>query len=345
MLRETQAPALSWPEKTMSVIQQRQLEACEKRLRAFPAFGLFNGCTDKNVNDLWQISYDAREGLDAPRLVRAADLTHTVVSRLPAESLLLTMPEFDLVQQLLNSRDGLRLTEWHEAVPAESLVRRLWCSVQVDPDSGDVSLRMEAQMRLALMRLMGTDAYRQLRERVNRLNVAVICALNVYGILYADDVFDSLGDLVLGFDRHLAERMLRIAFDYCHSRDGGMVLLHPALADPERAMHGLCRVDLRPYAEIDPAEPAPQMLLSDTEHQAMHRLCALIEDSLRPDYASYYCVEDLRFLAKQSVSFETLTEVLASQLAVRPTGDMLDGLRQLQMSAPGFVCMRARKVH
>ncbi len=345
MLREYHIPALSWPEKTMSVIQQRQLEACEKRLRALPAFGLFNGCTDTNVDELWRISYDVKEDLDPERLIRVEELAATVIRRLPAEALLLTMPEFELVQQLIASRDGLRVTEWHEAVPAESLVRRLWCTVRVDPDSDDVSIRMEPQFRLALMRLMGTEEYQMLRERVTRVIIAVICAQNVYGILYADDVFDSLGDLLLGFDTNLAERMLRIAFDYCLSRDGRMVLLHPALADPERAMQGLYHVDLRPYANVDPAEPAPQMLLSDTEHQAMHRLCALIEDSLRPDYAAYYCVEDLRFLAKQSVSFETLTEVLASQLAVRPTADMLDGLRQLEMSSPGFVCMRSRKVH
>ena len=332
----------------MSVIQQRQLEACEKRLRTLPSFGLFNGCTDENAEQLWRISYDARETLNPERLMSMAELTLSVIRRLPAEALLLTMPEFDLVQQLLNTRDGLRLTEWHETAPAESLVRRLWCSVQTgDEKAGDdeVYLRMEPQLRLGLMRIMGTEEYRLLRERVNQLNIAVICALNIYGILYADDVFDSLGVLMLGFDRSLAERMLKIAFDYCHSRDGSMVLLHPALADPERAMQGLYHVDLRPYAEVNPAEPAPQMLLSETEHQAMHRLCALIEDSLRPDYLAYYCVEDLRFLAKQSVSFDTLAEVLSSQLAVRPTADMLDGLRQLQMSAPGFVCMRSRKVH
>ncbi len=345
MLREFQAPALSWPDKTMSVIQQRQLEACEKRLKALPAFGLFNGCTDANVQELWRCSYDAQEEPKPARLVRMAELTRSVIRRLGAEALLLTMPEFDLVQQLLNSRDGVRLTEWHETAPAESLVRRLWCSVHVDPESDSVTLRMEPQLRLALMRLMGTADYGPLRERVNRVNIAVICALNVYGILYADDVFDSFGDLMIGADRALAERMLRIAFDYTLGRDGRMVLLHPALADPERAMKGLYHVDLRPYAEVDPVEPAPQMLLSDTEHQAMHRLCALIGDSLRPDYSPFFCVEDLRFLAKQSVSFDTLAEVLASQLAVRPTADVLDGLRQLQMSAPGFVCMQSRKVH
>ncbi|MBR4457389.1 MAG: hypothetical protein IKS31_00305 [Clostridia bacterium] len=345
MLREFHTPSLSWPDKTMSVIQQRQLEACEMRLRRLPSFGLFNGCTEENVDQLRRISYDAREHLNPPGLMHVADLTLTVMRRLPAEALLLTMPEFELVQQLLNDRDGLRLTEWHETAPAESLVRRLWCSVQTGEGGDSVSLRMEPQFRLALMRLMGTDEYRQLRMRITQLNIAVICALNVYGILYADDVFDSLGDLLLGFDISLAERMLKIAFDYCLGRDGKMVLLHPALADPEKAMQGLFHVDLRPYAEVDPAEPAPQMLLSDTEHQAMHRLCALIEDSLRPDYSAYYCVEDLRFLAKQSVSFDTLAEVLAAQLAVRPTDDMLDGLRQLQVSSPGFVCMLSRKVH
>ena len=86
MLREFQAPALSWPDKTMSVIQQRQLEACEKRLRTLPSFGLFNGCTDGNADALWRISYDAREDLNPRRLIRMAELTAMVFSRLPMET-------------------------------------------------------------------------------------------------------------------------------------------------------------------------------------------------------------------------------------------------------------------
>ena len=42
MLRETNVQRLHWADKTMSVIRQEQLEACEKRLSALPQMTVFD---------------------------------------------------------------------------------------------------------------------------------------------------------------------------------------------------------------------------------------------------------------------------------------------------------------
>lgn len=42
MLREGNTHALTWADKTMSVIRTRQLEACEQRLLRLPTSGLFS---------------------------------------------------------------------------------------------------------------------------------------------------------------------------------------------------------------------------------------------------------------------------------------------------------------
>ena len=49
MLRESNMQTLTWADKTMSVLRERQLEACESRLASLPSFGLFTGCIDENA--------------------------------------------------------------------------------------------------------------------------------------------------------------------------------------------------------------------------------------------------------------------------------------------------------
>ena len=75
------------------------------------------------------------------------------------------------------------------------------------------------------------------------------------------------------------------------------------------------------------------------------RLGTLIAPCLRPDLPPGMVVEDLRMLAKQGVSFEALTEVLAAQLACKPTQSMLDALRVMYGTTPGFICVNSRLVH
>ena len=57
MQRESNVQTLNWADKTMSVLRLQQLEACEKRLSAYLGFGLFSGCDDAHVEELWATSY------------------------------------------------------------------------------------------------------------------------------------------------------------------------------------------------------------------------------------------------------------------------------------------------
>ena len=64
MQRESNVQTLNWADKTMSVLRLQQLEACEKRLSAYLGFGLFSGCDDAHVEELWATSYEAGEQKD-----------------------------------------------------------------------------------------------------------------------------------------------------------------------------------------------------------------------------------------------------------------------------------------
>ena len=347
MQREIHTPSLAWPDKTMSVIQQRQLEACEERLNALPDFGVFEGCTDANAEELWRISYDAQEEPHAFSLHSADGLAAHILGRMDLEATLLTHAEYDMVQRLVVGFGRVEIEDWSEVTPAESLVRRLWCTVKREDDRDFLCMPKPVMERVAL--LMQNDAHRQARERIDRFGWCVICALNVCGMIYAEDALTCLHEQihtadVAGYSR-LLMRMLRIAFDYTYTPGGEMVLLHPGMADPDRTMHLLRHIRAADYEIADFDEDSSQFLLSDAERSASEMLFGLIHDSTRPENHPGMAVEDLRLLAHQAVSFETLAEVLASRLAVRPTRDMLDALRVLQQVTPDFVFVSARAVH
>ncbi len=348
MQRETHTQTLAWADKTMSVMQQQQLEACEKRLGQLPAFGLFNGCDDANAEELWRISVDCQEHSRPDCLHSAASLSEAVLRRLPAEAAFLSMPEYALATDLAASDEPLALDDWSDTAPAEVLVRRLWCVVRRD-ETGWPSLSMPAQIRTALGAVLRSAAHQQVRSCVVRFLVTSFCVLNIYGMVYAEDALAYLRKVcplyMIPDGEAMAQRLLHTAYDYIYTPRGEMVLLHPGFADPDRHLKSLTHMDFSNHEITDPEADVPQFMLSDAERSAAMRLCGLVEPCLRPECPAPMAVEDLRVLAKQAVGFDTLAEVLGTMLAVRPTRDMLEALRDLQTCTPGFACVQKRTVH
>ena len=85
MLRKYHTKALAWPEKTLSMMQQQMLEDSEARIAQLPSFGLWTGCTDTNVEELWHISYDAQERSGETVLHTVELLRKRVLDLLPEE--------------------------------------------------------------------------------------------------------------------------------------------------------------------------------------------------------------------------------------------------------------------
>ena len=101
MQRESNVQTLNWADKTMSVLRLQQLEACEKRLSAYLGFGLFSGCDDAHVEELWATSYEAGEQKDHNMLHTVEGLQNRVLAQLPREAALLSVQEHMLVERML----------------------------------------------------------------------------------------------------------------------------------------------------------------------------------------------------------------------------------------------------
>ena len=346
MLRRFQAQYLAWPEKTMSVMLQQKTEACIGRLKKLPSFGIWQkDADDLHAEELWQISYDAQEN-PTRSLHTMESLRSHILKRLPVEFLLLSVGESFLVQQLLRSSGTIELDHWTEFSAAEGLIRRLWCTVSFEKDES-VFLHMPSELTDPLNRMMSQEAYHhQWIESIHFHNL-LQAALQVTGMIYAEDVLSYLHDflpLSLPSSAIPAERMLTAAFDYVIGRDGRMILVHPGLAEPEKWIDSVARMDLRTLDSFFSAE-SELPSLTDAEIQALEMLSTLIEPLLRPEQSVQIAVQDLSILARQDVPLAEMEAVLATQLAVRPTREMLDCLRLLHSYTPRFACIRSRVVN
>lgn len=134
MQRESNVQTLNWADKTMSVLRLQQLEACEKRLSAYLGFGLFSGCDDAHVEELWATSYEAGEQKDHNMLHTVEGLQNRVLAQLPREAALLSVQEHMLVERMLLFDGEAELMDVEEAAAAESLLARMWCYLRQEED-------------------------------------------------------------------------------------------------------------------------------------------------------------------------------------------------------------------
>ena len=132
MLREFDLQRMHWADKTQSMLHQRQMEACETRLLSYPTESIFTLQDERETEWWWQCSYDAEESLKSPVLHTLREMRANVLARLPVEAALLTETEHALIVRLILCGGQARIDGWQELSAAESLLRRLWCTLEVD---------------------------------------------------------------------------------------------------------------------------------------------------------------------------------------------------------------------
>ncbi|MGN1020647.1 MAG: hypothetical protein ACI4O7_09760 [Aristaeellaceae bacterium] len=345
MLRESNIQPLTWADKTMSVLRARQLEACEERLASLPDFGLFSGCDDSRVETLYAVSHAAQEQPMPACLHTVQSLRAQVLSSLPAEAALLTFEEHMLLERMLALDGECELMDWEETGAAESLVRRLWCTISREEERIFVHLPRELLVPLTL--IVSSHAHEELRENLTRYDATLRAMLYIGGLLPAREPLSRLMQDVLqgtyADSQPLALRFLRGEYDYTYDRQGNMLLLHPGLAEPERMP-----VHADPWAGI-PAMDEETLRgamagIFPEEQPLFEQMYGLLTGAVRPEISVEEAVEDLRMLAKQGVSLREMNEVLASLLTVQPTPAMLAGVKQLYQRTPRWGTLHAAMV-
>lgn len=341
MLRETNVQRLHWADKTMSVIRQEQLEACEKRLCALPRFTVFDLASEMDVEKVWQCSYDAQEHPRLNQLHTRKELRAQILGTLAAEAALLSIEEHMLVERMITLDGHAELIDWEETTAAESLVRRLWCTIT--RENGRTTVHLPAALLTPLTLSLSSHQHQEIRDRLMRHDSVIRAMLYIGGLLhYEEPLYHLMSDVLkdtYASDLTLAMRYLRAAYDYTYDRQGDMLLLHPGLADPEHLMR------LHPPVQEFSLELSEDMMrgavdgILPEEEPLFDKLYGLMLGSTRPELTPEGAAEDLLILAKQGVPLEEMQEVLGTLLCIHPTEDMRRAVTLVHAQTPRWGMM------
>ena len=344
MLRQSNTRALHWVDKTLSVLRADQLEACEKDLAGLPSHCVFDPeCSDQEAETLYALSYYAEEdrrNAGSPVLHTAEELRSRVLHLFSKEAALLSVDEHVLMVRAVLLGGVVPLSDWNDLIPARGLVRRLWGRVEGTAEKSKFLL--PHQLCAAALLLLTDEKHKEIRELISLFSQSIEDTLYLMGASPAAGPMRHLAQQLKGTpcEDHpeLINRFLLSGFDYVYDRSGGLLLIHPGLAEPEKLM-GIT------HAEMDPQSlNSASASLGDLESPLYERLVCLLDDVTRPEISSEDAVEDLIILAKQDVSLKDMTEVLSSMLICRPTPEMLTALMDLSVRIPRWINLSTSRV-
>lgn len=347
MLREMSLHA-DWADMTMSTMREKQFEACERRLFAYPAVSLFsNEATEADAQALLSGSFDDGHGISRFFLVSLESLRARVLERLPMEALYISAGEMQLLEKLLMNDGQWLLGDWDDLGAAEALVRRLWCSFRAEGD--DWYLLLPDVLHGPLSLALGQADAPAARERLFRFDATIHGLLYIAGLLHSSqpmgvlmhDVFKREDDVGM----QIARRYLQSSFEYVTDANGDLILLHPGLADPYRLVNSQ-RADGIFTLQLSQEMIAGGMNGILPEEIPLHeRMCGALNGALRPEYELGEAAEDLRMLVKQGVSLPELEYVMASMLSVLPTQRMKDALKEMYLCTPHWMGLKTAATH
>ncbi len=332
-----------WCDKTMSVLQEKQLEACQERLMRCPQVSIFDVTDDEEAKKLFLFSFYAQEM--KRRFPGIKKLQEKVLSFLPYEVCMLSQEEDGLLKRMLTQDNSISLSQWTDISAAEALIQRLWCTLTIHDDE-TASLCLHPSLALPLTEAMLSDRYTTVRRMLFSFSATVHSLLYLSGFLHATVPAAHFCNNVINaaameHTETFIDRYLRATFDYTQTDSGEMLLLHPGLADPAHLLHGLTGIS--PFG----VHLTEEMMLGGMngilpeEVASAENLQGMLRGAVRPDMDEDDALADLRMMAKQGATFDEMKEVLESMLCVLPTPSMLSALNQVHLQTVRWMGIRS----
>lgn len=351
---------------TMTMLRIKQFEACERRLSAFPGVALFSPeATDADAQALLTASFDNATELSKRQLLTIEELRAAVLTRLPLETQYMDVSERYLLMVLLQEGGSAVVEDPARFGAVESLVKRMWCGVRQEGEGWQITLPEALREPLEQAQQQWINSTSQ--RRLYHFNNIVFSLLYTAGLADERRLMEMFLHDVIQRDDWLAcdiaRRYMKAQFDYITDASGKLILVHPALVDPER-MLALQRPEGFLPAAVEQSQfaiaagmfsvsmerwlKAPEYdqrldILPD-EIPAHNRMTLLLMDAVRPDYEPDECAEDLRLLIKQDYPYEEVNEAMKAMLVQMPTKEMDAALRELYLSTPRWAGLRAARV-
>lgn len=336
MFRQEEVFLGGWHEKTIEAMQRKRFETMVARL---PPLGtqsldsLSQRALARRIERCWQ-----EIELKPMRSQLLSQIKRGVLESIQQHADCLSREEHDLLERALILGGSAQIEDAVELEAAQALSLRLWASVGVV--SGRPYIELERMVMQPAARAIAREKHELIRRRFEEFNAYLS------GMLYRVGAMDDrlpqqiiLREVMDGStssegDDMLARRYLWSSFD-CMDYGEGVLLLHPALAEPQhllalgRRRSSLLGVDAQPVwpgADILPEEIPLQ--------QELERVIA---GAMRDGQREKDVARNLRFLCKQGAPLQAMEEVLQSSLIVLLSAPMRGALKNMYYMTPKWI--------
>lgn len=334
MFRQEEVFFGGWQERTMESMQRRRYD---QWVRQLPPLGagrleqLEQTALSRRIELCWQ---------DVERKpMRAQQIAHIwqrVLSSIELQADCLSSEEHELVERALVLGGCAMLEDVRELEAANALSLRLWASVGLV--SGRPYIELETPVLRPVAKAFARGEHEQIRQRLNQFSACLSGALYRYGAIddrqpqrmFLRDVFkEALADET---HMQLARRYLWSSFD-CVDYSDGVMLVHPALAEP----HQLIALRHRRASawRLHPEEMRMQMIdILPEEIPLQRRLERVIAGALREGRSEQDVARTLRYLCKQGAPLCAMEELLQESLLVYVSPHMRVALEEMYYRMP-----------
>ncbi len=330
MFRQEEICFGGWQDRTIEAMQRRRFE---QQVRQLPPLGagrlgeLSPSALARRLEQCWQDV--ERKPMHAQQL---GEIRRTVLDSIDAQADCLSPEEHELAERALILGGSARLEDALELEAARALSLRLWASVGLV--SGRPYIELETAVLEPAARAFAREEHEQTRLRLAAFSSRLSSTLYRVGALDDRQPQQMLLREVLGDRKHselhiqLARRYLWASYD-CVDYSGGVMLVHEALADPQRMIACARR---RPVSLLDglcDILPEEIPLQRDLERT--------IDGALRDGFRAEDVARNLRLLCKQGAPLSAMEEVLQSALIVVLSPYMHGALRRMYLETPKWI--------
>lgn len=335
MFRQEEIIFGGWSDKTLEAMQKRRFDQLVSQLPPLGANALdalSPSALAIRLEHCWQ---DIEK--KPLRTQQLSLIWKQVLSRLDLEADCLSRQEHELVERALILGGYAQIEDAAELEAARALSLRLWAHVGMI--SGKPYIELEQPVIEPAAKAFAREAHDQIRARLEQFGVRLSGMLYLRGAIddripqqmLLQDVLGELGDREML--SQLARRFLWASFD-CVDYSGGVLLVHPALAEPgstfsARRMKSASLLSddhLSIYTDILPEEIPLQRELERT-----------IAGAMRSGHDEADTVRSIRFLCKQGAPLSAMEERLQASLIVHVSQPMRHALQKLHDLSPKWI--------
>ncbi len=335
MFRQEEVFPGGWPDKTVEAMRKRRFEQSIRQMEPLDANRLETlppGALARRLEQSWQEV--KRRPMYHQQLTQ---VWKQVLETIDAQADCLSNEEHELVERAIILGGTAQIEDAAELEAARALSLRLWANIGLISDKP--YLELEKAIRQPVARAFAREEHERVRARLSCFHEYLTGTLYRVGAMDDRQPQKMILREVLGGDErdevrmHLARRYLWASYD-CMDYSGGVMLIHPALAEPQSVMRRKRRAGgllMTPTGSARCTDILPEEIPLQRE---MERAIA---GALRDGQRAEDVATTLRLLCKQGAPLDALEDVLQTALIIYVSDAMRAALSDLYFQTPKWV--------